>query len=592
MTPEIALVLLIIAVAVILFSFEWVPPDVVALGVLATLILTGLLPAEEAFAGFGSDTVLMILGLFILTASLLRTGVVEMTGRAIIRFTGDDLNRLLAVVMAASAGLGAFISNTASTAFFVPIVIGLANRTRTSASRLLMPLAIASIVASSVTIVSTSSNIVISGLMTRYDLPPMGIFELAPVGLPIAVAGLVFMYTLGRRLVPDRRHPDELGGGLGIRAYFTEVLVLPDSPLAGKTLGESGLGRDLDLTVLRIIRDEDRYLAPRADRELHAEDLLLVEGRRDEILKIKETVGIDIKGDVSLSDPELQGDEIHLVEAILLPGSPLIGRTLKGLRFRERYGLQVLAIYRQGQTIRQQIGQVRFRVGDVLLTQGRRANIAWLAEDEIFNVIGEVEEERFNQSRARAAIAAFVGSLALVTFNIVSLPVAMLIGALVVFLAGCLTPEEAYREVDWRALILIGSMLGLGTALERSGAAQFLAAEIVAWLGDANPLWLLAGFFAVTVALTQPMAHQAAAIIVVPIAIQAALHLNLNPRTFAMMVAVAANTSYLTPLEPACLMVYGPGGYRFTDFLKVGLPLALLIFAVAIALVPLVWPLS
>ncbi len=592
MTPEIALVLLIIAVAVILFSFEWVPPDVVALGVLATLILTGLLPAEEAFAGFGSDTVLMILGLFILTASLLRTGVVEMTGRAIIRFTGDDLNRLLAVVMAASAGLGAFISNTASTAFFVPIVIGLANRTRTSASRLLMPLAIASIVTSSVTIVSTSSNIVISGLMTRYDLPPMGIFELAPVGLPIAVAGLLFMYTLGRRLVPDRRHPDELGGGLGIRAYFTEVLVLPDSPLAGKTLGESGLGRDLDLTVLRIIRDEDRYLAPRADRELHAEDLLLVEGRRDEILKIKETVGIDIKGDVSLSDPELQGDEIHLVEAILLPGSPLIGRTLKGLRFRERYGLQVLAIYRQGQTIRQQIGQVRFRVGDVLLTQGRRANIAWLAEDEIFNVIGEVEEERFNQSRARAAIAAFVGSLALVTFNIVSLPVAMLIGALVVFLAGCLTPEEAYREVDWRALILIGSMLGLGTALERSGAAQFLAAEIVAWLGDANPLWLLAGFFAVTVALTQPMAHQAAAIIVVPIAIQAALHLNLNPRTFAMMVAVAANTSYLTPLEPACLMVYGPGGYRFTDFLKVGLPLALLIFAVAIALVPLVWPLS
>jgi di/tricarboxylate transporter len=583
--------LAIIALAIMLFSFEWVPADVVALGVLVSLILTGLLPTEEAFAGFGSETVLMILGLFILIAALLRTGVVEMAGRAILRFTGEDLNRLLAVVMVASAGLGALISNTASTAFFVPIVIGLANRARLNASRLLMPLAVASIVTSSVTLVSTSSNIVISGLMTVRGMSPMGMFELAPVGLPVAAVGVLYMYTLGRRLIPERRYADEPERGLGIRAYFTEVLVLPDSPLAGKTLAESGLGRDLDLTVLRIIRHKDRYLAPRANRSLQVGDLLLVEGRRDEILKVKDTVGIDIKGDVSLADPQLQSDEIHLVETILLPGSPLIGRSLKRLRFRERYGLQVLAIYRQGETIRQQISELRLQVGDVLLVQGPRANVAWLAEDEIFSVIGEVEEKRPNLPRARVAVAAFMGSLALVSFNVVSLPVGVLIGALVVFLTGCLTPEEAYRQVDWRALILIGSMLGLGSAMEHTGAAQFLARGIVARVGNANPLWLLAAFFAITVVLTQPMAHQAAAIIVVPIAIQTALGLGLNPRTFAMMIAVAANTSFLTPLEPACLMVYGPGGYRFADFLKVGLPLTLLIFAVAIALVPRVWPL-
>lgn len=592
MTPQVALLLLIIVAAVVLFSFEWVPADVTALGILLTLILTGLLPADQAFAGFSSDTVMMILGLFILTAALLHTGVVEMVGRAIMRYTGDNLNRLLSVVMVTSAGLSAFISNTASTAFFVPIIIGLAGRARVSASKLLMPLAFAAILASSVTLVSTSTNIVVSGLMTRYDLPPMGMFELAPVGIPIAVVGLIYMHLVGRWLIPDRGRPDDLDNGLGIRLYLTEALILPASPLAGKTLAESGLGRDLDLTVLQLVRDGDRYLVPRANRKLKAGDVLLVEGQRDEILKIKDTVGIDIKADVKLSDPELQTEEVRLAEVILLPGSPLIRRTLKSLRFRERYRMQVLAIYRHGETIRQKISQIRLKVGDVLLVQGHPANIAGLAEDNLFSVIGAVEERRPNLPRARVAIAAFVGALVLATFNVVSLPVAVLLGALIVFLTGCLTPEEAYRQVDWRALILIGSMLGLGSAMEHTGTAEFLAAQIVERVGQANPLWLLTAFFALAVLLTQPMSNQAAAIVVVPVAIQTALRLDLNPRTFAMMIAVAASTSYLTPLEPACLMVYGPGGYRFVDFLKMGSLLTVLIYAVAIILVPLVWPLS
>lgn len=594
MTFSIFLILFLIALALVLFSFEWLAADVVALGLLLVLILTGLLPPEEAFAGFGSDTVLMILGLFILTAMLLRTGVVEMAGRRILRVTGDHPDRLLLIIMTASAGLGAFISNTASTAFFVPIVLGLADRARVSATKLLMPLAFSSILTSSVTLISTSTNLVISGLMTEYGLSPMGMFELAPVGIPIAVVGLVYMFAVGRRLIPDRSRPDDLISDFGSRIYFAEVLVRADSSLIGKSLAESGLGRDLDLKVIRLVRGSNRYLSPRANRQIEAEDVLLVAGQRDELLKIQETSGLEIQGDIKLSDPQLKSEEIHLVEAILLPSSPLIGRTLKKARIRDRYDLQILAIYRHGETLQKKLSQIILRVGDVLLIQAHQANLSILTaleEENMFQVLGAVEEERPQVRQAPLAIGIFTGVLVIAAFNLLSPPVAILLGVLLAFLTGCITPERAYREVEWRALILIACMLALGRAMEVTGAAEYLAAQIVEQVGLADPLWLLTGFFILAVILTQPMSNQAAAIVVVPVALQTALQLGLNPRTFAMMIAVAASTSYLTPLEPSCLMVYGPGGYRFADFLKVGSLLTLLIYGVAIVLVPLIWPL-
>lgn len=590
MTPEIGLLLLILGVALVLFSFEWVPADVTALGVMLSLVLTGLIPVERAFAGFGSNTVMMILGLLILTAALLRTGVVEMTGRAILRRAGTDPSRLLVLITVSVAVLSAFISNTAATAFFLPIVIGVALRARVSASEFLLPMAFASILSSSVTLVSTSTNIVVSGLMTQYGLPPIGMFEMAPVGIPISVVGLAYLLTIGRKLTPRRTAGADLAEEFGLGPYLTEVLVLPNSGLIGKTLAQSGLGRDLDLTVLRIIREKLHTLSPRADTLLQANDVLIVEGKSDELLKIKDTAGIDIKADVKLSDPDLQTEDMLLVEAIILPGSPLIGQGLKGYRFRERHGLQVLAIHRHGETIRQKLSQARLRLGDAMLVQGHPARIAELEMNNVLRIVGEVGEKRPKLRHAPIAVLIFAAALLAATFELAPLPVAVLLGAFFVFLTRCITPEEAYREIEWKSLILIGSMLALGTAMEETGTARFLASRIVDLVGEANPLWLLTGFFVLTVALTQPMSNQAAAIVVVPLAIQTALQLDLNPRTFAMMIAVAASTSFLTPLEPSCLMVYGPGRYRFIDFLKVGGLLTILIFLVAILLVPIVWP--
>lgn len=592
MTVSIAILLVILVVAIVLFAIERIPADAVALGVLVTLIVTGLLKPDEAFSGFGSDTVLMIFGLLVMTAALARTGVVDLAGRLVLRFAGKSALGLLSIVMLSAAGLSAFMSNTATTAFFVPAVLGAALRLKTSPSKLLMPLAFASILASSVTLVSTSTNLVVSGLMKQQGLAPIDLFELTPVGVPIAVAGVAYMLTIGRRLIPDRGSADAGGEDLASRTYITEVVIRPGSPLAGRTLEQAALGRDLDLNVLDIIRDKHHSVPPRAGTQLKEQDVLIVEARREDVLKVKDVTGLEIKADFKLGEPAMDQGELKLVEAIVLAGSPLAGRTLKDVRFRERYGVQVLAIHRHDETISRKISQEHLRLGDLLLIQGRQDALCALRDSGSLRIITTIEEDRPNLRRAPVAMAMFFGAILAASFNLVDFPTATLIGALGVFLTGCITPEEAYRDLEWRVLILIGAMLALGVAMQQTGTAQYLAEQIVAFSGAAGPLWLLGGFFLLTVALTQPMSNQAAAAVVLPIAVQTALQLGLNPRTFAIMIAVAASCSYLTPLEPSCLMVYGPGRYRFRDFLKVGGLLTVIVFAIALLLVPRLWPID
>jgi di/tricarboxylate transporter len=279
-----------------------------------------------------------------------------------------------------------------------------------------------------------------------------------------------------------------------------------------------------------------------------------------------------------------------IVEGVLLPRSPLIGHSLRSLEFKERYGLQVLALHRPGR-VPHKISSARLRLGDVLLLQGKPENVKELERGNLFNIFGGVDPGRLHRSRAVLAAVIFIAAILAVTFGLVSLPVAVLGGAFLMFLTRCLSPEEAYRQVEWKVLILIGALLSLGEAMDASGTGKYLAQQLIGLLGADNPYRLLSSFFVLTVALTQPMSNQAAALVVLPIAMQTGLELGAEPRAFAMMVAVAASCSYLTPLEPSCLMVYGPGKYQFSDFFKVGLPLTFLIYLLAIMLVPRLWPL-
>lgn len=590
MTFEIGLMIGIIILAVVLFSQERVPPDVTALGLMLLVAITGLVTPEQAFAGFGSEVVLMILGLLILTAALIQTGVVDYLGREILSRVGDNVGRFLLLLMVAAAALSAFMSNTGATAFFLPIVLSISRQLKVSPSKLLMPLAFSSILASSVTLIGTSTNLVISGLLVNAGLQPLGMFELTMVGLPILFIGLVYMLTIGKRLIPDRGFTQEYTADFDIQPYLTEIEILPGSKLIGSTLGESGLGHDLDLTVIRVIRNGEQYMAPNADLVLDSGDLLLVEGSRDVLLGIEENTGINLKPRRKIDDSDLQSEEIGLFEVVLLPNSKMIGRTMQDLKFRERYNLQVLGINRSGEQIHEMLSQVRLSSGDELLVQGDRSKLMILDRENTLRLIRPVRWRALRGKQAILAGTLFVLPLVLAGLNIVPLAVSVLTAAFLAFVTRIITPEEAYRSVEWRLLILIGSMLALGQAMQVSGTADFLAQQIVAITANFNPLWLLAGFFILSMLLTQPMSNQAAAVVVVPVAIQLALQLGLNPRTFAVMIAVGASSSFLTPLEPATLLVYGPGKYKFTDFTKVGLLLTVLILILSIILVPIFWP--
>lgn len=597
----IALTLTLLLVAIVLFSLEFIPLDISALIILSTLLLMtiffpGILTPQDAFAGFGSETVIMIIGLFVMTAGLVKTGVVESMGRVFHRYGGGSPYFLAIIIMVTVAVVSAFISNTAATAVFLPAVIGLARRARISPSKLLMPLAFASILTSSVTLISTSTNIVISGMLTKYKMAPMEMFELAPVGIPITIAGLIYMFTLGMKLLPARSD-ENLEEDYHLRDYVTEVVVQEDSPLAGKSLAESRLGSDMDLVTLGIIRDRDKVVAPRSTEVLKAGDLLLVEGRAEDIIRIKDTTGLEIKADVEPGEYGFKTGDLQLVEAMVLSGSRLRGRTIKEVRFRERYGLTTLAINRKGVTIRSKLSRIPLRFGDVLLIQGSRERVQRVISEGTLMLLGDVSSLRPRSPKAKYAIAIFAVAIALGTFKIMPFAAAMVVGTLLMFLSRAITPEEAYAAIEWRIIVLIGSMIAFGVAMDKSGTASYIANNIVgmvstAGFGDYMPYVVMGAFFILTVLLTQPMSNQAAALVLLPVAIETATRLNLNPRSFAMMIAVAASCSYLTPLEPSCVLVYGPGRYKFMDFLKVGALLTLVIFVVAMALVPLVWPLE
>ena len=590
MTPDIAICLTILGVAIVLFAWDRVPADVVALGVMLAIVATKLLPADKAFAGFGSDTVMMILGLLIMSAGLIQTGVVDIAGRYIFDLAGRNPAVFLPVIMVSVAVVSAFMSNTAATAFFVPLVIGYAARIGTSPSKFLLPLAFSSILTSSVTLISTSTNLVVSDLLTRYQQPPMGMFELAPVGIPIAIVGVLYVWLIGVRLIPER--DDQIAEEkIGERKYQADVVVSEAGPLVGKSLKEANLTQDSGLAAVKLIRGDETIRGEKklSEIQLGAGDELFIEGQRADLLKIKDIEGLDFKADVHLVDPDSDKDETTIVEGVLLPNSPLIGQSLRSLEFKERYGLQVLAMHRAGRVPRS-ISSARLRMGDVLLLQGSPQDVKALERGNLFNIFGGVEKERFNRRRAPIAGAIFLATILAMTVKLLSLPVAALSGAFLMLVARCISPEEAYRQVEWKVLILIGALLSLGAAMETSGAGKYLAQQLIAVIGQGH-YGLLTSFFVLTVALTQPMSNQAAALVVFPIAMQTAIELGINPRAFGMMVAVAASCSYLTPLEPSCLMVYGPGKYQFADFFKVGLPLTVLIYVISIVFVPMVWPL-
>lgn len=597
MSAEIAITLALLVVAIILFATEKLPVDVIGILLVMALILTRVLTVQEAVAGFGNDIIITIGGLFILVGGLIRTGLVDLIGRRMSKIAGSNVFILTALIMTAAAISASVLKNTTTAAMFLPIVIGLAAKTKIPPSKLLMPLAFGAILGGSCTLIGTSTNLAVSGAIQRYGMEPYTMFELAPVGIITFAVGMLYMLFIGRHFLPSRGGEDSLTEQYHIREYVSELLVLPDSPLVGKTLDESNINTELELNILGIIRDGERIIAPGPTERIRRRDSLIVEGKITDILRVKEESGLEIKADFMLNDVVLEDERVELFELMVMRDARLVGHTLKTLRFRQSYDLTVLAINRHGDTFIEKLSDVGLRFGDVLLVQGTRDRIETLVADRELMLLEDVSESSFRIEKRRWAIAAFFIFLSLslsklVTGYDIPLAVCVLIGVMVLLATKTVRYSEMYDLVDFRLLVLIACMMSFGVAMETTGADKYLAGLINQYFGQFGGSAVLAGFFLLTVAMTQPMSNQAAALVVLPVAVQTAVALGLNPRTFVVGVTYAASFSFITPLEPACVLVYTPGRYRFMDFVKIGSVLTIIVFLVSITLVPVFWPLK
>lgn len=586
-TMEIAIVLGLLVLAVILFSTEKFSVDVVTMGLLVVLMATKIITPQEAFSGFGSDFMVVLASIFIISGALQQTGVLDLIGSRLLALAKANPAYIVIYIMFAVGITSAFMNNTTVTAIFLAPVIAVARSMKLSPSKLLIPVAYASILGGTCTLIGTSTNIAVSGYLEKTGMEPLRMFEFLPVGLVLFFVGLLYMSIFGKRSLPDNKD-ESLEAEFGLRAYVSEIVIAKNSPLIGQGIFNSNLSK-MGFRILNVIRHGHNFL-PDNTTTIESEDILIVEGRLDNLMTVKETEGIDIRAD-GLLDYALQSDRIKLAELLVTPQSDFVNNSLKSSNFRQKYGLVVLAINRSGHTLREKLGGLILRVGDILLVQGPIEKINYYKTSRDLTVLDDFRPLLYKKRKGFLTLAIFIASIILGSCNILPLSAALVLGVLIVVLIKAVSIERAYETIDWKLLVMIGGMSAFGTAMTKSGSAAWLSQNIVNVMEPFGTLAIMAGFVILTVFLTQPMSNAAAALVVLPIAIETAKHLDVNPRTFAIAVMLSASVSLVTPFEPSCILVYGPGKYRFVDFFRAGGVLTILLMAVLMCLIPYFWPL-
>ena len=589
----------ILGITIVLFVWGRWPADLVALLSLLALALSGVIGTNDALAGFGNPTVVMIAALFVVGEGLSRTGVTGWGGKWLLETARGSTNRLLVVVMAGTALLSAFISNTGTVATLLPAVVAAAWTVGSVPSKFLMPLAFAANTGGLLTLTGTPPNIVVAQTLAQSGLRPFSFFEFALIGGPLLITAIVYMRFVGRRILPsrsaDQRPVDatadlaDLAGAYSLGENQYRLRVRSNSSLIGKTLRQASLGPTYGAPVLQI---EGRDTSP--DVALQEDDILVVHAPTETIDVLMHELGVGLQPPADSPD-NVVSKEIGLAEIIPTPRSEYLGRPMALGQIFERSRVQLLAVRRRGKPVVDRELAVEF--GDSLLVRGTWEAIGEMqAERRNFVVVGTPEamatEVAGLRPRAGVAVAALVGMVVLMVSGVVPTVIAALIAAATMILGGCLSTREAYRSISWSSVVLIAAMIPMGRALEVTGGASLVAEGLVSTLGNLSPVVLMAGVFLLTTGFSQVINNTATAVLVAPIVIQAAVELGVSPHPLLMIVAVAASTAFLTPIGTTTnIMVFSPGGYRFTDYLKVGLPLMLLFLAVTLVLVPLIWPL-
>jgi len=590
---EMALVLVILAAAVALFSTERFPVDFVAVMVLGAVVVTGLVTVEEGISGFSNPATITVGAMFVLSAGLTKTGALQTVARVLVRW-GKHPFVLLLLLIPAAALPSAFINNTPVVAVFLPLVLVVCAKRKFSPSKFLIPLSFASQFGGVCTLIGTSTNILVSTLSEKAGHGTFSMFEFGQLGLIMVGVGVVYFLTVGYWLLPERRG-EELTATYQLGEYITELRVLPDSAVIGKTVAEAQFGKQYDVQVLEILRADSKLFSP-LHETIREADVLLVRGQVGNLMELKTAANLAIEPEFKLRDATLRTAELTLVETVVAPQSGMIGRTLTQLDFRRRYNTIVLAIQRRGQMMREKLRDVPLSLGDALLLLGPPAEIAKLRAGPDFIVLEEVDEPAMRSGKGLfslliIALVVVFATVPLVNGKALPILATAVLGCVAMVLTRCISLEEAYAAIDWKVIFLLAGVLPLGIAMEKTGTAQFIAKQGIALVGDWGPVAVLAMLYLLTAVLTECMSNNACAVLMTPIAISTAVSMGVSPKPFLVAIMFAASTAFATPVGyQTNTMIYNPGGYRFTDFMKVGIPLNVLFWIVAVYFIPKFWP--
>jgi di/tricarboxylate transporter len=592
-TPEQALLFAILAGALVLFAWGRMRYDVVALLALLVSVVAGLVPADSAFDGFGHPAVITVAAILILTRALRTSALVSLISSGLSRLTAWPSLQILALC-ATCAVCSAFMNNVGALALLLPVALDLAGSAKRSPSTLLMPLSFASLLGGLITLIGTPPNIVIASLRARETGEAFGMFDFAPVGLTVALVGLVFVGLVGWRLLPQRlpAHPRTGDRPLvEIEGYITEARVPAKSNFVGRRLLDIETLGQGDVSIVALVRRKDRILAPSGFLRLQAEDILILEADPQALRRLVEKAGVELVGAGDVRAESLRSERVALIEAVITPGSRLEGRTARSMRLHTRFNINLLAVSRQGERIYERLGQVRFQPGDVLLLQGEREAMPETCQSLGILPLAERGLEIARRGGSWVALGIFAGAVALTVSGVLPPHIAFAIAALGVILSGELRMRDVYESVDWPIIILLGAMIPVGQALETTGGSGIVAQPILE-LGQTAPAWLVVGLLMlVTMLLSDVMNNAATAVLMAPIGIEIAGGLGYSADPLLMAVAVGASSTYLTPIgHQSNLLVMGPGGYRFGDYARMGLPLDLLILLIAVPTILAIWP--
>ena len=620
----------IVAAALVLFVWEPIPIDVTAIAVLVALVALGdwtKLTIEEGLSGFSSPATIAVLAMFVLSEGIRRTGLVSVIGHEIADRYGDHPIKQLGAVLGLAGGTAGFINNTPVVAVMIPMVDELANRTGISPSKLLMPISFAAMMGGTLTLIGTSTNLLASDvydqLGPQYDAFSM--FEFTALGVLVLVVGSAYLFLVAPRLIPERvpaREP--LTEEFEMTEYLTEVVVPEGSAFVGVTIEDCLRELDVDADIVQLVRDDAAYSEPLGQKAVRPGDVFVLRTDRESLVTIIEYEGLDLAPDArkgeaapppvtpetaAAEDAELEAlveealevedvtdelltadeealeavDDQRLVEVVIAPDSGLVGETLESLHFRQRYDASVLALRRGGEIIHARMDERRLRGGDTLLVQASEETVSRLAIDREFVVAGEFDLPQYREEKLPIALGIVAAVVAIAGLGIASIALSALAGVVAMVVTRCLHPGEVYDAVDWNVIVLLAGLLPLGLAMEQTGAAAFLAGHVVQSAGGLTPILLLGVFYLLTAGLTNVVSNNASVVLLIPVAVDVAVATGANPFAFAIAVTFAASTAFMTPMGyQTNLMVYGPGGYRFADFVRVGGPLQLLLAVVTV----------